>query len=552
MFLSLRMIARLIGILRVLARHDAAAAFELLGLRGWPLWLMQKLGRGRGEGRPGERLARALTALGPSYIKLGQSLSTRADILGDELAADLSALQDQIPPFSFAEAKVALEEALGEEYGTLFAELDEEPVSAASIAQVHLGLVEERVEPEVESPVDLEEGAFADAELPEVEAETPEVEAPEPETPKTRLRPIAVKILRPGIERAFERDLRLFFWLARLAERTQPRLRRLKPVAVVQLFADQVALEMDLRYEAAGMSEIAENFLDDDSYRVPKVDWQRTAQRVLTMSRVEGIPIDDRAALLAAGLDLEEVLRGAATIFFKQVFRDGLFHGDQHPGNMMIDAEGRVVAVDFGILGRLDQETRLVLADMMVATLRRDYRRLAEIQVQAGYLPGDRSLDVFAQALRSVCEPIIDRPLQEISFAKLLAQLFQLTESFAMPVQPQLLLLQKNMMMAEGISRTLCPELNIWTLAQPLIEEWIYRNRSPAARLRDGGRSLQRLLARGPQFLSDLEAIAGEVRSGGLRLSTEGSDLHERVGARWFSYLALLISIIALLVVILD
>lgn len=534
MLLSLRMIARLLGILRVLARHDAAEAFESMGLRGTPLWLMQKLGRGRGKGRPGVRLAAALTELGPSYIKLGQSLSTRADILGDELAADLSALQDQVPPFSFAEAKAAIEAELGAPLARLFAELEEEPVSAASIAQVHLGLV---AEPQ------------ADAEL---SADGEEAEIDESDPPAPELRAVAVKILRPGIERAFERDLRLFFWLARLAERTQPRLRRLKPVAVVQLFADQVALEMDLRYEAAGISEIAENFQGDDSYRVPEVDWQRTARRVLTMSRVGGIPMDDREALLAADLDLTEVLRTAASIFFKQVFRDGLFHGDQHPGNMMIDDEGRVVAVDFGILGRLDQDTRLVLADMMIATLQRDYRRLAEIQVQAGYLPNDRSLDTFAQALRSVCEPIIDRPLQEISFAQLLAQLFQLTESFAMPVQPQLLLLQKNMMMAEGISRRLAPELNIWTLAQPLIEEWIIRNRSPAARLQDGARSLQRILQRGPQVLSDLEAIAKEIREGGLRLAVPEVERSEGATTRRLAYVAIALSALAILSLLID
>ena len=270
------------------------------------------------------------------------------------------------------------------------------------------------------------------------------------------------------------------------------------------------------------------------------------------MSRVDGIPIDDRKALLESGLDLAEVLRTAATIFFKQVFRDGVFHGDQHPGNMMIDPEGRVVAVDFGILGRLDRETRLVLADMMIATLRRDYRRLAEIQVQAGYLPGDRSLDIFAQALRSVCEPIVDRPLQEISFAKLLAQLFQLTESFAMPVQPQLLLLQKNMMMAEGVSRSLCPDLNIWALAQPLIEDWIVMYRSPAARLAENGRNLNRLLARGPQFLSDLEAIAGEVRRGGLRLQGSRQDPADAWATRRMAQLALLVALFALLVVLFD
>ncbi|MBC6405079.1 MAG: 2-polyprenylphenol 6-hydroxylase [Rhodospirillales bacterium] len=518
MLLSLRMLARLAGIVRVLARHDPAAAFEILGLRGLPLWLLQRLGRGRGRGRAGERLAQALTELGPSFVKLGQSLSTRADLLGEELAADLSALQDQIPPFPFAAAKAVLEAELGAASEILFAMLEPQPVSAASIAQVHLGQVAE----------------------PGAEGEVP------------ALRPVAVKILRPGIERAFERDLRLFFWLARLAERTQPRLRRLKPVAIVQLFADQIALEMDLRYEAAGLCEIAEHFEGDDSYLVPAVDWRRTARRVLTMSQVNGIPIDDRKALLESGLDLAEVLRTAATIFFKQVFRDGVFHGDQHPGNMMIDPEGRVVAVDFGILGRLDRETRLVLADMMIATLSRDYRRLAEIQVQAGYLPGDRSLDIFAQALRSVCEPIVDRPLQEISFAKLLAQLFQLTESFAMPVQPQLLLLQKNMMMAEGVSRSLCPDLNIWALAQPLIEDWIVMYRSPAARLAENGRNLNRLLARGPQFLSDLEAIAGEMRRGGLRLQGSRQDPADAWATRRMAQLALLVALFALLVVLFD
>ncbi|GAB5468879.1 MAG: 2-polyprenylphenol 6-hydroxylase [Rhodospirillales bacterium] len=520
MFLSLRMIARLVGILRVLARHDAAPAFEALGLRGWPLWLLKRLGRKRGRGRPGERLAAALTELGPSFIKLGQSLSTRADLLGEEMATDLSALQDRIPPFAFSEVRETIEAELGAELESVFVQLDETAVSAASIAQVHLG--------EVEDP-------------------TPE-ELPGPPL----RRQIAVKVLRPAIERAFERDLQLLFWLARLGHRTQPRLRRLKPVEVVQLFADQVLLEMDLRYEAAGLAEIAENFAGDDSYLVPEVDWQRTSKRVLTMSRVGGIRIDDRAGLLAAGLDLEEVLRGAATVFFKQVFRDGLFHGDQHPGNMMIDAEGRVVAVDFGILGRLDEETRLLLADMMVATLQRDYRRLAEIQVQAGYLPSDRSLEVFAQALRSVCEPIIDRPLEEISFAKLLAQLFQLTESFAMPVQPQLLLLQKNMMMAEGVSRTLAPGLNIWTLAQPLIEDWILRHRGPAARLREGAKTLNRLLARGPEVLENLDGLAVELRGKGIELAPDTLRRIERASSRRLSQAALLLALVALIVALLD
>jgi len=509
---SPRMLLRLLRIGRTLRRHDAGEALHALGLRGLPLRLLgyrpDRRRAADGRPRPGKRLAAALTELGPSFIKLGQSLSTRADILGEQLAIDLSDLQDRVPPFSHEEAVALVESEFGQPLDELFESFDTAPVSAASIAQVHFAVTREQGD----SPGE----------------------------------PVAVKILRPGIEAAFERDLELFFWLAELAYRAQPRLRRLKPVEVVEVFAQQVRLEMDLRFEASGLSEIAQNFDGDDSYLVPTVDWRRTSRRVLTMSRVSGIPIDDRAALLAAGLDLTEVLRGAATIFFKQVFRDGLFHGDQHPGNMWINAEGQVVAVDFGILGRLDRRTRYFLADMMVATLQRDYRRLAEIQVEAGYLPNDRSLEVFAQALRSVCEPIIDRPLNQISFAKLLGQLFQLTESFEMPVQPQLLLLQKNMMMAEGVSRRLSPDLNIWTLAQPLIEDWIRANRGVAARLEQSAQDIFMLTQRLPQLVDDITVVAGHLRKQEL----EKEEREERQD-RNFSVTLGLVEVLALAVLLL-
>jgi ubiquinone biosynthesis protein len=332
---------------------------------------------------------------------------------------------------------------------------------------------------------------------------------------------VAVKVLRPGIERAFERDLRLFYWLAHLAESTQPRLRRLKPVALVDLFASTVRCEMDLRLEAAAASELAGNFAGDDSYVVPQVDWERTGRHVLTMSRVAGIPLDDRNALLAAGHDIPAILEIAATIFFNQVFRDGFFHGDQHPGNMMVTAEGAIAAVDFGIMGRLDRATRYFLADMLLATLARDYRRLAQVHVDAGFLPPDQSQELFAQALRSVCEPIFGRPLQRISFARLLGQLLSLTESFSMPVQPQLVLLQKNMLMAEGVSRQLDPSLNIWLLAEPLIAEWVRANRGPEARLREGAESLAQGLQRLPELLRQLEGAARRISEGNFRPDPE-------------------------------
>jgi ubiquinone biosynthesis protein len=251
---------------------------------------------------------------------------------------------------------------------------------------------------------------------------------------------------------------------------------------------------------------------------VPPVDWRRTSARVLTMGRVSGIPMDDRDALIAAGHDITAVLTKAAAIFFNQVFRDGFFHGDQHPGNMFVDTGGNIVAVDFGIMGRVDLKTRTYLADMLLAVLARDYRRLAEVHVQAGYLPARESLDTFAQALRAIAEPIFDRPLRDISFARLLGSLLHLSESFAMPMQPQLLLLQKNMMMAEGVSRRLDPTLNIWTLAEPLAQAWMVENRGPEARVRRVGRELAEALERLPELFSNLETVAADLAAGGLRL----------------------------------
>src|SRR5262249_39907222 len=281
--------------------------------------------------RPGERLAAALVEMGPSFIKLGQLLATRADLLGDEVAEDLALLQDRLPPFPGSEARALVEVEFGETFQVLFASFDEVPVAAASIAQVHFAITTDGQE-------------------------------------------VAVKVLRPGIMRAFARDLDLFRWLAELIERTQPALRRLKPVEVVETLAQSVELEMDLRFEAAAASELAENFAGDPTFRVPRVDWLRTGRNVLTTERVGGIRADDRDAILAARLDIETILRNAASAFFKQVFRDGFFHADLHPGNMFIEPDGAIAVVDFGIMGRLDRETRYYLADMLIGFLTGDYR----------------------------------------------------------------------------------------------------------------------------------------------------------------------------------
>ncbi len=513
MLRTLRSLWRLALIARTLARHDVLGALEGVHLAPGIVWLARLAARRRAEERPGQKLARALTDLGPSFIKLGQFLSTRADLLGEELAADLSELQDRLPPFPSREARATIERELGRPLDELFESFEDTPISAASIAQVHLAL------------------SKGGNERPGEE--------------------VAVKVLRPGVERAVQRDLELLYWFAALAERTQPRLRRFRPVEVVNLFEQTVRIEMDLRMEAAAAAELADNFAGDPSYRTPPIDWQRSSRRVLTMGRIGGIPIDDREALLAAGHDLREVLGKAAAIFFNQVFRDGFFHGDQHPGNLFVDEDGNIVAVDFGIMGRLDHSTRTFLADMLLALLARDYRRLAEVHLEAGYLPAGQPAEVFAQALRSVSEPIFDRPLHEISFARLLARLLQLSESFNMPVQPQLLLLQKNMMMAEGVSRRLDPELNIWTLAQPLIEAWMLETRGPEARLRGAAQELGRGFERLPRLVADVEAAAAELREGGLRLHPDslralGARDSGR-SARWAVWLALLALLVAAL-----
>ena len=499
MLRTLRSFFRLLTIAHVMARNDALAFLESLEIAPGTARLLRIVVPRRKEGRPGEKLAAALTRLGPSFIKLGQFLSTRADLIGEQVAADLAELQDSLPPFSPAEARALVEDELDAPLETLFRDFELEAISAASIAQVHFAITNEGEE-------------------------------------------VAVKVLRPGVEKAFKRDLDLFYWLAELAVRLQPRVKRLKPLELVALFEDQVTMEMDLRLEAAAASELAENFEGDESYRLPVVDWERTGRRVLTTSRLSGIPMDDRDALLAAGHDLQDILTKAAAIFFNQVFRDGFFHGDQHPGNMFVDEEGNIGAVDFGIMGRLSRADRIVLADMLLAVLDKDYRKLAQVQVQAGFLPPGRPLDNYVQALRSVCEPIFGKSLEEISFARLLAQLFQLTESYELEVQPQLTLLQKNMMMAEGVSRVLDPSLNIWSLAEPLIADWVAANRGPQARIRDALETFEDTLARLPRIAENLEKVSTELAETGLRV--HGGDAGGRRGL--WNHLPLILALAAL------
>lgn len=458
---------RLIGIARTLARHDALWPLERLGVARPALFLGRALGgKRRKDGRPGERLARALEELGPGAIKLGQALAVRSDLVGEDVAQDLTRLQDRLPPFPFAIARQAVEEELGAPLTEIFTTFSETPVAAASIAQVHRA-----------TTLDGQD--------------------------------VAVKILRPDIEARFDADLKLLYWLARLAERAAPATRRLKPVAVVQEFEKWVRVEMDLRLEAASASELAENFPpgNPERFRVPQVFWGLTGRRVLATEWVDGVRIDDLEAIEELGFDRRDICARSARVFFLQVFRDGFFHADMHPGNMFLARDGMLVPVDFGIMGRIDLDTRRFLADMLSGFLQRQYRKVADVHFRAGYVPADQDRDAFTQALRAIGEPLHGLPLNKISLGKLLAQLFQTTEQFAMQTRPELLLLQKTLLVAEGVGRKLNPDVNMWILAQPLIEDWMLANRGPEARIRQTLGDALETMERLPRLLRKAEHV---------------------------------------------
>jgi ubiquinone biosynthesis protein len=457
--------------------HLARAATWPIRALTWPF---------RAGQPPETRVAAGLTRLGPSYVKLGQFLATRGDLIGPELTADLRHLQDRLPPFSMAEARVAVEESLGGKLEDHFVEFGP-PVAAASIAQVH-------------KAVTLENGVR---------------------------RTVAVKILRPGVEKRFRRDLESYRFAARLIERFYPPAARLRPTAVVENLARTTDLEMDLRLEAAAISEMADNIKAEHDFRVPGVDWRRTQRRVLTIEWIDGTQIADKAALLAQGRDLKELGIIVLRTFLRHAMRDGFFHGDMHHGNLFVDADGKVVAVDFGIMGRLGPCERRFLAEILYGLITRDYRRAAQVHFDAGYVPPHHSVEVFAQAMRAIGEPIHGRTADEISMADLLGQLFAYTEVFDMETRPELILLQKSMVIVEGVARSLDPNLNLWAAAEPIAREWIDANLGVVGRLRDAGDSAElmgKVLAEVPRLLDQAESTGlafAQMARHGVRLDDD-------------------------------
>ncbi|MCQ8783002.1 2-polyprenylphenol 6-hydroxylase [Mangrovibrevibacter kandeliae] len=416
-----------------------------------------------------ERLSRALNRLGPSYVKLGQFLATRPDIVGQEIARELEQLQDKVPPFPHAEAVKEIESSLGRSMGDLFLEFGG-VVGAASIAQVHRAVVAT------------------------------------PDGPRT----VAVKVIRPGIRARFRRDLRVFYFAAHTAERLVVGLRRLRPVAIVDTLAQSTKIEMDLRLEAAAFSEMAENTAEDPDFRVPGVDWERTGRDVLTMDWVEGIKLNNVPAVAAAGHDLPKLGITVVQSFLRHSMRDGFFHADMHPGNLFVAPDGAVVAVDLGIVGRLGPKERRFLAEILYGFIRRDYTRVAEVHFEAGYVPRRHDVASFAQAIRAIGEPIHGQSAETISMAHLLTLLFEVTELFDMQTRPELILLQKTMVVVEGVARSFDPRFNMWEAAEPVVADYIRGQLGPAAALRDAREdfsAFRRILAALPQAADGFEIL---------------------------------------------
>jgi ubiquinone biosynthesis protein len=460
------------------------------------------------------RLTAALNRLGPSYVKLGQFLATRPDIVGREASETLGRLRDEIEPFPEAEARAMVAAALAKPVEELFVSFSP-PVAAASIAQVHK------------------------AEIVDKDGET---------------RPVAVKVLRPNVRRRFRRDLDTFYAGARMIERADPTARRLRPVAVVDTLARGVAIEMDLRLEAAALSEMAETTAGDAGFRVPKVEWELTARDVLTLEWIDGIKLSDLDALNAAGHDLPQLSRRLIQSFLLHALRDGFFHADMHQGNLFVDANGDIVAVDFGIMGRLGKSERRFLAEILYGFIRRDYRRIAEIHIEAGYVPDRHTVDDFAQALRAIGEPIHGQRASEISMARLLTLLFEVTELFDMQTRPELLLVQKTMVVVEGVSRSLDPDFDMWSASEPVVRQWIERHLGPAGRLEvaaEGVEALGRLVGELPRLVDRAERLSAEMdRMGerGLRLDPDtvaGIGRSEARASRWGRVALWVIAVVA-------
>nr|WP_232470450.1 ubiquinone biosynthesis regulatory protein kinase UbiB [Methylococcus sp. BF19-07] len=428
------------------------------------------------------RLRRAMEELGPIFVKFGQTLSTRRDLLPDDIGEELVKLQDRVPPFPGAEARRMVESALGQPVGTLFRSFDEDPLASASVAQVHAARLHSGEE-------------------------------------------VVVKVLRPGVRQRIEADIELLYALAGMAQRFWPDARRLRPTEVVAEFEKTILDELDLVREAANAAEIRRRFETSGILYIPKVYWDYTRRDVMVMERVAGIPIGDVAQLRRAGVDLKLLAERGVEIFFTQVFRDSFFHADMHPGNIFATTDARYIAVDFGIVGSISKADQYYVAENFLAFFNRDYRRVAEMHVESGWVPRTTRIEEFESAIRSVSEPIFEKPLKEISYGQVLLRLFQVARRFDMEVQPQLVLLQKTLLNIEGLGRELYPELDLWQTAKPFLENWFQEERGPKSAVRKLGAKLPEWVQQWPEMPGLGYQALDRAVNGRLELSIRSDEL---------------------------
>ena len=450
------------------------------------------------------RLRIALEDLGPIFVKFGQMLSTRRDLLPDDIANELAKLQDQVPPFSFSIAKNILEKAYRKPLKQQFIDFQETPVASASVAQVHFAKLYTGQE-------------------------------------------VAVKILRPNIKKQIERDIKLLAWLAYILESLWNDGRRLKPREVVSEFARHTKSELNLLLEAGHCSHLGENFKDKKLLIVPEVYWDHCYDNVMVMERMNGIPISNIKELNKRNIDIPTLARNGVEIFFTQVFRDGFFHADMHPGNIQVRADGKYIALDFGIMGTLSEEDKKYLARNFLCFFKRDYRGVAEAHVESGWVPSGTSVDEFENAIRSVCEPIFNKPLKEISFGKLLIRLFQTSRQFNMEIQPQLTMLQKTLLNVEGLGRDLDPNLDLWQTASPFLETWLKKEMGPKKIIGDIKKELPHFLSLAPRVPSLIKSYLHNNELN-IKPTTELSDAIKQLRRLKILYYALLFGIILLFI----
>ncbi|MBB4642890.1 2-polyprenylphenol 6-hydroxylase [Rhizorhapis suberifaciens] len=474
---------------RTLARHGALSGIEKDPLTPAPVRRLARLARLGARVPKQPRYGEAFQAIGPAAIKLGQTLATRPDLVGAEAAENLLSLQDALPPVSFQLIREQIEQSFGLPLERLYASFEEVPVGAASIAQVHSAV-----------------------------------------TPDDRK--VAVKVLRPGIAQQFNRDIETYEWAAAHLELLGGEASRLRPRQVIANLKRWTARELDLRREAASASELAEAMIAEPGYIVPVIDWDRTSGRVLTLEWVDGIKISDREALIAAGHDVKAIAARLVNAFLRQAISEGFFHADMHQGNLFVTPEGHIAAIDFGIMGRIDRRARVWLAEILYGLLTANYRRVAEIHFEAQYVPAHHDVAEFATALRAVGEPMRGKPVKDLSVGQMLDGLFAITRDFNMQTQPHLLLLQKTMVMVEGVANSLDPDINMWETAGPFVREWIRSELGPEAALADSLIENWRTFRRLPALIRRIEARYPE--EGGAPPPLPLPDIQIiRVGSGW-------------------